>query len=483
MTLPSTQEPLLPPGRIGAGNPRVAVRDVEVLLTEKQHAVVNAGPEIRHIFWQGGMGSGKTQGGAHFLVSRSATNGPAVEGLLLSPSYPNMQQSVLPRVDAAFQAVGVDYAVNWGKKKLVWESGGERRTVWLRSAEKPQQISGSNVGFLWIDEPALCSFEAYKRARTRVRDRGAVLRQRLYTGTHEGTRTWFHRFLKRATGSPHALIVSASTFDNPFNSEDYYEDILDTYQGDPAGMQQYIFGLAADASGNIYTKFSPRNVVVCDDIADGALVVGWDFNVGWMVTVLGTWNAQRRTLHVWGEVTSRVAGGVFTEDHAIKVQNVLRERAGAVLLPVGRNGVQLVNGRDGTQVAAYIDASGYKRQTTGSAAVKSDAGAVEAAGFLIRSDRSNPQVRNRIAAVQRALKHRALLLDPAAETTLQGLQEHSRDKYGDPQKDWAKDAVQLDHYMDAMGYLTFGLMPLYAGSRDSRAAARSVSGLAGARLR
>lgn len=483
MVLPSTQEPLLPPGRLGASSPDVLVRDVVVEMTEKQEQVLNAGPEIGHIFFEGGMGSGKTMGGAHWLVSRSATNPVGVEGLVVSPSYPNMQQSVLPRIDDAFKALGLDYALNWAKKQIVWTAHDGVRRIWLRSAEKPMQIAGSSVGYFWMDEPAQCSFEAYKRSRTRVRDARAVLLQRLYTGTHEGTKTWFHRFRKKAERSAKALVVTASTFDNPFNSADYYEDILDTYAGDPAGMAQYIWGRAADAAGNIYTKLTDANVVRCEDPGEGDLVVGWDFNVGWMVTVLGTWHAAAMRLHVWGEVTSRVAGGVFTEDHAAKVRDALMEHAGARLEREGRDGVRLM-GRNNRQVSAWIDASGYRRQTTGTAAVKSDAGAVEAAGFHIRSDRSNPFVRNRIAAVQRALKHRSLLVDPRAEVTLTALREHSRDKFGDPQKDgWAKDEMQLDHYADALGYLTHGLMPLYHGSRASRQVTRQVSGLLQARVR
>lgn len=472
----------MPPGRLGASSPSVSVRDVCIDVTEKQAQVLNAGPEIRHIFFEGGMGSGKTMAGAHWLASRSATNPASVEGLVISPSYPNMQQSVLPRIDDAFRAMGVDFALNWSKKQIVWESGGERKRVWLRSAEKPGQISGSSVGFLWNDEPALCSFEAHKRGRTRVRDARAVLQQHLYTGTHEGVKTWFYRLLKKARGNPKALVVTASTFDNPFNSPDYYEDILDTFAGDAAGMQQYIFGHAAEATGNIYTKFTAANVVKCEEPGDGDLVVGWDFNVHWMVTVLATWNAARRRLHVWGEVTSRVAGGVFTEDHAVRVRDALVQHAGARVALVGRDGVQVI-GRNGRQVSAYIDASGFKKQTTGNAAVRSDAGAVEAAGFTIRSDRQNPFVRNRIAAVQRAAKHGELLVDPRAEHTLTGLYEHTRDAFGDPQKDWPQGAIQLDHYMDGLGYIVVGVMPLYAGSVSSRVAARSISGLSEARVR
>lgn len=479
MTLPSTQEPLLPAQRLAAGPSAVPVRDVQVQVTVKQQQVLDAPPHVRNIIYEGGMGSGKTSAGAHWLVSRSALNSAAVEGLMVSPSYPNMQQAVLPRIDEVFRTWGIDYGLNWGKKQLVWESGGERRVIWLRSAERAHQISGGNVGFLWMDEPALCSAEAYKRARTRVRDKAAAVRQRLYTGTHEGTRTWFYRLAQRAQQRPDMLLVHATTFDNPWLGEEFYDDILETYEGDAAGLEQYVLGKARDAQGGIYTKLTDANVARCISPLHGQVCVGWDFNVGWMVTVLGTFfPGQQPVLHLWGEVVSK--GEVFVEDHAEKVVRAL-EQAGVRRRWRGQNASILYNPNTGEQVEAHIDASGFRRQTLGNAAAKSDAAVVEAAGFNIRSDRANPYVRNRIAAMQRGFKKRRILIDPeGAPETLQAFKEHSRDKWGNPQKEWSKGDFQLDHYCDAGGYLGFGKMPLYPGSQFARNAApnRSSRGIA-----
>jgi hypothetical protein len=45
-------------------------------------------------------------------------------------------------------------------------------------------------------------------------------------------------------------------------------------------------------------------------LQSGEVVVGWDFNWGWMVTVICVWLPSYGTLHVIGEVVSRDPGGI-----------------------------------------------------------------------------------------------------------------------------------------------------------------------------
>ena len=89
-----------------------------------------------------------------------------------------------------------------------------------------------------------------------------------------------------------------------------------------------------------------------------------------------------------------------------------------------------------------------------------DLAAVRNAGFVPHHEGANPIVRNRIAAVNRALRNRRLSLDESgAPETTRALREHSRDKRGDPQKIWRPKDFQCDHYCDALGYMVWGLMP------------------------
>jgi len=202
----------------------------------------------------------------------------------------------------------------------------------------------------------------------------------------------------------------------------------------------------------------------------GQVVVGWDFNYRWTVTVIATWYPQATTLHVWGELVSRDPGGVFMPDHAQRVVDAIRRRV-RLQVQAGGFGVKLHNPAfpQGPAVLACVDASGSRGQTMANKAARSDHSAVLQAGFQLRADKANPRVRNRIAAMQRSFRRRQQLIDPkGAPRYLHAVRNHKLDKHGEPQKEWPEGVEQLDHYTDAGGYIAWQFLPLYPWAQHMR---------------
>lgn len=405
------------------------------------------------------MGGGKTWAGAEFALSRSAMNPPQCRGLAVEPTFPMVNTNLIPELEKAFRRWHASYTYNKMEKLFAW--GPQQRMFWLRSAEEPERLSGPTVAWTWLDEPALTKEETFKRLATRVRDKEAAITQMLFTGTHEGVGNWLNLHVQKALANPNgrSRVVQGTTYDNVHTGPEFFRDIEDAYADDPAGRQNYILGIATARTGNIYTCLTPDNIVKCERPEAGHIVVGWDFNVGHMVTVIGAWFESAQVLHVFGEVVSKSLGGTTTEEHAERVASYLAQRGLVVPVNDGR-GKRLLTRQWKKQVDACIDASGKNKH---SSATKSDEAHVVAAGFWPMHDNANPLVRNRISAVQKALRHQRLLIDPAgAPITLQAIREHARDEDGNPKKKWGEKEMPLDHYADALGYMVWQLMPVRA---------------------
>jgi hypothetical protein len=432
------------------------IGDVRAMcLTDKQAAMLQAASPIA--LFEGGVGSGKTTAGAAALVDRCLANPPSVTGLVVAPYYKLLFDPVIKKIREVLDFFEVPHELSEQKMAMRVGPPGDQRTILFRSADNPDNLSAINAGYGWMDEAALCSVEAWERFSQRIRDPSATLTQRILTTTPEGTHTWVEALkLAASKQQPNPLtVVNASSMDNPALTGAYMESLKLLYADDPDGWRQYVEGVATDARGAIY-RVNAGTALAFDRrlLQSGEVVVGWDFNWGWMVTVICVWLPSYGTLHVIGEVVSRDPGGIDTADHAQRVVEQL-QRMG-LIMPGHPRGL-MYQANKPVEIRAYVDASGANRSASSYTTCEA---AVRKAGFLVRTEGSNPAVRNRIAAVNRALKTRQLLVDPVgAPEMLQALKSHVRDKHGEPRKNWGPKDFQADHYCDALGYAVWGLMP------------------------
>ena len=116
----------------------------------------------------------------------------------------------------------------------------------------------------------------------------------------------------------------------------------------------------------------------------------------------------------------------------------------------------------GHHVTIYPDASGKNASSKG--ASLSDIGLLRQAGFTIRAKDSNPRVKDRVLAVNKALESGAVKINPdTCPETARCLEQQSYDKNGEPDK-----SSGLDHQNDAAGYPIAYEMPVVKPTFNSR---------------
>ena len=416
----------------------------DVPLFAHQLAVLQAA--TRDVYLVAGAGAGKTRVGCIWALTLCLANPAGTAGMIVAPTYPVLRQSTM----RAFLDVLAEFGIPHTRNKADNVVTIHGRTIFFRSADKPESLVGADLAWLWLDEGALMDAMVYTRAAQRIRDPRATRRQLLVTSTPEGTGTWLHK----REGLPEVTVVRASTLDNKALDAGTIDNLRSIYANDPAGWRQYVEGIATDMKGNIYVGLSAANVVPFAELPGHGvdIVLGWDFNVHWMATVVGAYVHRTSTLHIVGEVVTRSVSGTTTIEHAERVRRALVD-SGACEMLAGR----CMTANAGEHVRAYIDASGRQQR---SSATWTDEVAVHNAGFSPRAPASNPAVRDRIATVNAALTSRRLLIDPVrAPETLKAIRDHAYDKHGDPQKTWTRDDFQADHFCDAVGYMAWSILP------------------------
>jgi hypothetical protein len=163
------------------------------------------------------------------------------------------------------------------------------------------------------------------------------------------------------------------------------------------------------------------------------LRVGVDFNVGNMSAVIAI--RQRNSLLVIDEIS----GAHDTDALAQEIKRRYPDH----------------------RIYVYPDASGGNRSTN---ATQTDIQILESYGFSNQSPRSNPGVRDRVAAVQALLENGKgqvrLTIASTCRKVIECLELQSYSEKGDPDKD-----AGYDHMNDALGYVIWReFNPLHAGA-------------------
>lgn len=395
-----------------------------------------------------GYRGGKTWTGARWSVHRSLINPPGCRVLVMAPTWGQVKTVIVPELVAALTSAGIPYELN--KSDLIFALPQERLII-CRSGDRPENSKGITAACGWMDEPAVQDRVADEVFSSRVSDPRAVLRQRLYTGTHEGMHGWFYDVTRKIP------TISVPMWANTALTPDTIASLKDRFRDDPARFKMYVEGQAASLSGGIYTCLHDRHRRACSTPREGAIAVGADFNVGTMC-----WPIARRIreeLHVVGEVVTR---NTTTEEHVGRVREYLLTR-GLAQARAGQFGAELVDAT-GERVEVHMDASGAARKTSAS---RTDKAIVKDAGFWPRCPPANPPVKERIERVQYALSHDRLFFDDAqAPRTYDAVRHHEYEQGSSPpqpRKRWGEADFPMDAATDALGYLVCG-----TGSAASR---------------
>lgn len=410
-----------------------------------------------NVLLSAGYGSGKSWALRQAMIQGSLADA-GQDQMVVADTFARLSRDVVPALMADLDECGLGW--EWRKaavpglppRTLIVAPGIADTPMHMGSADNPDSLKGPNLARIYVEEaPLLPRYITGKQEtlfsvlRSRLRRIGTACQMKM-SGTPEGTANWTTDpgMFEKPPDDVRLIdqwqrdfrVVRGSTWDNAANlAPGYVESMMATM--DPQQVEEKVNGKpAAGRGGQCYYAFDrDKNVrPVKYDRLRGPVLIKRDFNVEYMAAVLAQWWKG----HLW------IFDEVMLRDSNTPAMNAALARKLAAL------------GVRPEQTETYPDASGRARKTVGT----SDFEAMRADGFsTLRYRREgNPPVRDRVAAMNGALHHGRIVIDPSCRYLIRDLTSVPRDDDGAPKKSGI--AADLTHMSDALGYAVVWLMPV-----------------------
>ena len=381
-----------------------------------------------------GYGAGKTRALCAKTLALAIANQGFI-GCVMEPTGPLIRDIWLNDFDDFLEQYEIPHTFRASPlpEYILHLPGGDTKIL-CRSFENYQRIIGLNLAFCCCDEVDVVNTAITSKAFPKIlgRLRSGNIRQFAAASTPEGFKWLYNEFgSSDALARPDRKLIKMKTSDNPHLPDDFIERLKANY--DPSLLKAYLEGEFVNLNtGQVYDRFDrEKHVIESFDDGNEPLHVGVDFNVNNMSAVIAVRTPDKLI------VIDEISGGHDTD--AIG-QEIKRRYPNRVLY-------------------AYPDASGGNRSTN---ATRTDIEILSSYGFSNQSDRSNPPVRDRVAAVQAALENGKgkvrVQITQNCKRLIECLELQSFTDKGEPDKD-----TGYDHMNDAIGYMIWRLFnPLHA---------------------
>ena len=373
---------------------------------------------------------------------------------IVAPTYSNAQDFCIPAIREACEEINLECIYKAGLHEFVLPdlgSGKNPSKIIVRTADKPERITGWQVGAAWGDEAARWKDDpydpirdAYLQLTARVRHDSAYFCQLMLTYTNEGDATRVYQEFRKGL-STHAL-YRAATKENPHAAEflERQKELLS-----PELQEQYLEGGAISLRGRLlYSQFDASKHL--DDTLkltyNLPLHLSLDFNISpGMHALLGHYDRQNDTFYTVHEI----------HEKRLDVQNTVV----AITRIVERFG----GWKWAEPLQVFGDATGGSAWAgTGETCYQILAEALDAARipFRVRIPSRNPFVQDRINSVNMALMDvRGQVhwkIHPSCERLIADLKQMRYDDSGQPDK----REETLSHASEAEGYRIHYLRPI-----------------------
>ena len=374
-----------------------------------------------------GFGAGKTHGLVLRTIKLIFGEGRDIAYYL--PNYPLVRTIAYPRFTEVLDNLGVSYSLNRSEHTISVNG----KTIIFRTMDNPDAIVGYEVGDSMVDEldtlPTAKARDAWNKIIARNRQKKATGINTVAVGTTpEGFRFVYEKWAKNPTESYE--LIKAPTYSNPHLPDGYIDALRETYPSNL--LEAYLEGEFVNlTAGSVYTSWD-RQLSDCDVEAKSSepIHVGMDFNVINMALAIHVLRNGK------AYAVDEIVGGADTP----AAIDSIKER-----YPLN-------------PVIIYPDASGGATSSTNAA--MSDIRMLKNAGFTVNAPKKNGRVRDRVAAVNRALcgpqGDRIYYINVEKCPTLAlGLEQQAYDKNGEPDKTGG-----FDHLNDALGYFIVRQFPI-----------------------
>jgi hypothetical protein len=384
-----------------------------------------------------GYGAGKTRALCAKAVMLAAVNQGFI-GCVMEPTGPLIRDIWQTDFEAFLEAYDIPYTFRASPlpEYMLHLPGGDTKIL-CRSFENWSRIIGLNLAWVLADEIDTVTPSIANKAFPKIlgRLRSGNVRQFGAASTPEGFRWMWNTFgSDEAKQRPDRQLIKMRTADNPHLPPDFIERLEANY--DPSLLRAYLDGEFVNlTTGQVYDRFDRAKHVTATvpDITREPIRVGIDFNVGNMSAVIAV----------------RLGNGLLVIDEIAGAHDT-----DALAQEIRRRHPQ-------QQIYIYPDASGGSRSTNAS---QTDIQILESYGMSNQSPRSNPPVRDRVAAVQALLENGKgqvrLQVAQGCRRVIECLELQCYSEKGEPDKD-----AGFDHMNDALGYLVWReFNPLHAGA-------------------
>jgi Terminase large subunit, T4likevirus-type, N-terminal/Terminase RNaseH-like domain len=384
-----------------------------------------------------GYGAGKTRALCAKAVMLAAVNQGFI-GCVMEPTGPLIRDIWQTDFEAFLESYDIPYTFRASPlpEYMLHLPGGDTKIL-CRSFENWSRIIGLNLAWVLADEIDTVTPSIANKAFPKIlgRLRSGNVRQFGAASTPEGFRWMWNTFgSDEAKARPDRHLIKMRTADNPHLPPDFIERLKANY--DPTLLLAYLDGEFCNlTTGQVYDRFDRAKHVTASvpDISREPVRVGIDFNVGNMSAVIAV----------------RLGSGLLVIDEIAGAHDT-----DALAQEIRRRHPQ-------QQVYIYPDASGGSRSTNAS---QTDIQILESYGMSNQSPRSNPPVRDRVAAVQALLENGKgqvrLQVVQGCKRVIECLELQCYSDKGEPDKD-----AGFDHMNDALGYLVWReFNPLHAGA-------------------
>ena len=374
-----------------------------------------------------GFGAGKSEALINRCI-RQKLMYPNNNVAFYEPTYDLVRMIAWPRFEAKLEELGIPFRLIKSPHNVIEVIG--YGTIIFRSMDTPQRIVGYEVADSFIDEldtlkkddAAYCWRQIIARNRQKkpVLDGETEPRQNTIAvaTTPEGFRFVYQAWAKDK--APGYELIKAPTESNPYLPDGYVQSLKDIYPEHL--LAAYLNGEFVNlSSGTVYRSYNREVHRSQETVKIGEpLFIGMDFNVTKQAATVWVKRDGGKQWHAVDELVD-----MYDTPEAIKL---IKERY------------------QGHDVYVYPDASGGSRKSVDASI--SDIALLEQARFKIRANKSNPAVKDRIAATNGAFERGILYVnDYRCPTVAACLEQQVYDNNGAPDK-----KAGNDHQNDASTY-------------------------------
>ncbi|ELM3650647.1 terminase family protein [Flavobacterium psychrophilum] len=321
----------------------------------------------------GGFRSGKSQAGV-IKTCLKKIKYPGIDVAYYLPTYGLIKDIAYPKFSSVLTELGIRYVLN----KTDHEFNTPYGKIILRSMDNPDSIIGYEVGYGLIDEadilPTAHMNDVFVKAVARLSVPLPDGKPNCldFVSTPEGFKFLYDFFIKK----PHVnkKIIKAKTKNNPFISESYIETLKMSYTEQQ--LEAYLNGEFVNlTTGNVFHHFDRDiNFSNREILANDTLHVGMDFNITKMSLVIHVVDVDK--LIAVDEITN-----AYDTNEACELLKLKYPKR---------------------KIIIYPDASGDSRKTSSS---ETDHQIIKKAGFVIKSAKTNPSVKDRITTANIAFRN------------------------------------------------------------------------------